>query len=348
MSSDARLAQLRKVQTTISGMLTDGKCYEAIRLIFTIANRYATSKAYDAAYALSVDGALGLLAQGEASLGAQVGIHYLELLAKAKAEVTEAHVNTIKRVFAAFPADSVAATDAAAGPVTSSAAAATVVREDQAVRFMRAAIKWALGASRDLAYTPFHFDSNTAFAEPRRAPVTPLDKAEQALLPARALAPLYVALAAHLARTQSFALASKAYFKAGAPAQHALCLAAWAQTAPAEERDLFLTRAVLQALAAGDAAHARALSKVYKAKFHDDSALAASPLTHFAEFFPVACERGSQELYKMLVTKYAVVLQRDAAFKELVNKAAGVYCGVQQKKSMLEMMLGGGDNNARG
>lgn len=42
MSSEAKLAQLRKVQNQISGMIDSGKCYEAIRLIVTISNRYVS------------------------------------------------------------------------------------------------------------------------------------------------------------------------------------------------------------------------------------------------------------------------------------------------------------------
>ncbi len=40
MSSDAKLAQLKKVQNQISGMIESGKSYDALRLIVTISNRY--------------------------------------------------------------------------------------------------------------------------------------------------------------------------------------------------------------------------------------------------------------------------------------------------------------------
>jgi len=172
---------------------------------------------------------------------------------------------------------------------------------------------------------------------------TPIAKAEAALRPARSIAPLYNALAAHLARTKAYPLACKAYFKAGMPAQHAVCLGAWADTGLVEEADLFIARAVFQALAAGDCEYARALFTTYRARYPASAESAAeTPLAHCAEFFITACEVGSQQLYKGLTTAYAVALLRDPTFTELINKAAALYFGVQPKKSMLEMMLGGG------
>ncbi len=347
MSSTARLAQLRKVQGQIGGMITSGKCYEAIRLIFTIANRHATAKVFEAAYAITVDGALGLLGQGEASLGAQVGMHYIDILRKADAELTQERVDTIKKIFDAFPSDSVASSsDAAAGPAT--AAAASVTKEDQAVRFMRHAIKWALTASRDLSFVPFSFKTNTDFGTPAAPASSPAEQASRALEAPRSLAPLYNALAAHLRRTKAFSLASKAYFKAGAPAQHAVMLAEWASSAPSEDTDLFFVRAALQALAAGDVKHAATLVKVFRAQYRLTGE-AETPLAHFAEFFTTACAVGSKDLYRLLTVKYALALLRDPSLKPLINQAAGTFCGVQQQKSMLEMMLGGaGGAAARG
>eukprot|EP01116_Phalansterium_solitarium_P000216 TRINITY_DN10125_c0_g1_i1.p2 TRINITY_DN10125_c0_g1~~TRINITY_DN10125_c0_g1_i1.p2 ORF type:complete len:322 (+),score=129.93 TRINITY_DN10125_c0_g1_i1:52-1017(+) len=95
---------------------------------------------------------------------------------------------------------------------------------------------------------------------------------------------------------------------------------------PADERELLITRAVLQYLSVGNLKDANALF----AKFVVDSAqpVSAGPLVNFTRFLLLTLERDALPLFLTLRQRYKPALDRDPSFSKYLDQVANVFFNV--------------------
>lgn len=205
------LLSLTKLQyeKQVDGMLADGKTYEAMHMIFTLANRFATRKNYTHALALTHRCALAFFAKGEASLGAQIATHYLEVLEKRGIPCTAEEITSIKKLLTSYPSTG---------------------NTDIAMKFMKKAIAFERTAS-----------SSSSTSSPTAATTTTTtttDSSVQVTSKGKKQPPhpqLSHCLASFLFKRKQFPQAHAHYLHANAPAEHSMMLFQWAAGSPTDE-----------------------------------------------------------------------------------------------------------------
>ena len=113
----------------------------------------------------------------------------------------------------------------------------------------------------------------------------------------------------------------------------------WAKSGPENERDLYLTRTVLQLLCLENLRDANAVNKGFREEFPDLD----TPLTRFVGFLLRTLERDAYPLFMTLRQKYAPSLARgntpQSSFDAYLDKIAQVYYNVAPPKSGMASMM---------
>jgi hypothetical protein len=117
--------------------------------------------------------------------------------------------------------------------------------------------------------------------------------------------------------------AEKHFLRSDAPEAFARAVLAWAGEGLAEERDLFVARAVLRTLGTRNL---RLANKVLISSLElAQPPLPHSPLINFLRFLCLTLERDAYPLMQMLRNKYKASLARDPAFGPLLDQIATAF-----------------------
>lgn len=146
-------------------------------------------------------------------------------------------------------------------------------------------------------------------------------------------------------RRKDLPSASTNFLHAGKPQLFAQFLYDWSALGYQSERDMFLTRAVLQLLALENLKDANLLHEQFsKILAEKGTPLKNTPLANFTRFLLKTVERDAYPLYQVLVQKYAPSLNRDQSFIQYLDRIQEIYFGVKPQKrgmqAMLDNMLG--------
>ena len=147
------------------------------------------------------------------------------------------------------------------------------------------------------------------------------------------------AAAAAEVRLGNVAGAVNHYIHAHKPEELVVLLDQWASKGPAAERDMFITRAVLQLLCFENLKDANTLLEAWNKLGQGKSDTA---LMHYLEFLLETLERDAHPLFVALQEKYQNVLNREPHFFTLLSKIAEVFYGVKPKQqggNMMEKMM---------
>lgn len=135
------------------------------------------------------------------------------------------------------------------------------------------------------------------------------------------------------------------YVKAQQPQEFAAFLYGWAQRGYANERDLFLCRAVLELLVLENLKDANLLWESFNAILISKKEPLDTPLFHYTGFLLKTLERDAYPLFQVLREKYAPVIASDPTFVQYLDKIAHLFFGVAPQKhgmaAMIENMFGG-------
>ena len=112
----------------------------------------------------------------------------------------------------------------------------------------------------------------------------------------------------------------------------------WSCKGYKSERDLFITRAVLQLLSLENLRDANAVFEAFNDKLAKKKVVLDSPLMNFTRFLLLTCERDAQPLFLMLQQKYAPSLARDESFSTYMTYIGQKFFGIQPPPSMAGML----------
>eukprot|EP01080_Neovahlkampfia_damariscottae_P000794 gene794-9044_t len=137
--------------------------------------------------------------------------------------------------------------------------------------------------------------------------------------------------------------AHKHFSRANSPEAHASMIFDWSLTGESSEKELFITRALLQLLCVSTAKESKIFFEEYL-KLHsevDDSFNSKTPLFNFCKFLIMSVEKNNFELFEMLKEKYEFQLQRDSSFEKYLKGIASEHFGVTQSEGGFASLLSG-------
>ena len=120
------------------------------------------------------------------------------------------------------------------------------------------------------------------------------------------------------------------------PKEFAAFLFAWSKSGYSNERDLFLTKSLLQLLAQENLKDANELFSEFVSLCGDDN---DTPLLNFCRFLLKTLERDAFPLFKTLREKYAPVLSSDPTFSRYLDTIAEKFFNVKAQKTGLAALL---------
>merc|ERR1712100_575070 len=129
-------------------------------------------------------------------------------------------------------------------------------------------------------------------------------------------------LAQSYADDGQYALAQTWFLKSGEPEAFSKMLLAWAETGYPNERDLYLTRAVLLYLASGNLRDANKLFQLFLDASPD---MPDTPLCNFLKFLLLTLERDAYPLFEVLRRKYKPSLERDPSLNTIMDQISLKY-----------------------
>jgi len=144
---------------------------------------------------------------------------------------------------------------------------------------------------------------------------------------------LHTAFAISYQRQKEFGKSLKHFVKGNDPKQFANMLAEWSSETYPGERDLLISRAVLQYLCLSNLKDAIV---VYDVSMSLVSSLAKSPtpLINYIRFLLLTLQRDAVPLFEMLRKKYKPSIERDPDFQIYLDHIALVFYNVQPPKGM--------------
>lgn len=158
-------------------------------------------------------------------------------------------------------------------------------------------------------------------------------------------AELYDVIGEKLLETKQYAVAHSRLLRGADDALHVRCLKEWAASGNDDEHDLFLARAVLQALTFKRLSRANALVE-------ESGLITDSPLSNFLRFLLLTLERDeATRVFQTLRQRYAPALSRDESFSRYLDFIGQAYYNIQPRGAggggmpnimNLMSMLGGG------
>jgi hypothetical protein len=140
-------------------------------------------------------------------------------------------------------------------------------------------------------------------------------------------------------RTDDCSSAQNHFLRANLPHEHAHFLFEWSSKGYGSERDLYLSRCVLQYLCLGNLQAANTVFKDFRSSCQDKQEALDSPLVNFVAFLLQTVERDAAPLYLMLRQKYAISLSRDSTFSMYLDKIGEVFFKIKAPGDMFENML---------
>jgi golgi to ER traffic protein 4 len=144
-------------------------------------------------------------------------------------------------------------------------------------------------------------------------------------------------LAQEYFKENDYVQAHKHFSRASSPEAHASMIFDWSLSGNDSEKDLFITRALLQLLCVSDVKEAKYFFEEY-VKLHcevDETFNSKSPLLNFCRFLMLSIEKKNLELFQMLQDKYEFHLQRDQHFSKYLKGIGAEHFGMVQSESGL-------------
>ncbi|KAJ9522995.1 hypothetical protein QJQ45_023843, partial [Haematococcus lacustris] len=324
----------------IRGTVAAGAYYEAQQMYKAAYHRHRSRKQLADSYSILKDGAVQQLQAGQVTCGIELGLLLVEAFTLDALPATPEALQPLLDIIQALPPlpdsstprGSSASSAAAADPGTSASGttASGGVAPDagsalkEYVRFITAAVKWA----------------NRSKTRPGAAV---LHDAFASLLWRHCGEQQLARVALHFSRgedARGYATGQAAAAPPAPPAAPPCCWSSLASpdyavlqgcmaAAPTQERDLFITRAVLQCLAAArQGTTARQLHHAHQLLLALDPAgdgPARLPLVNFLHMLIQALQRQSLPLVRLLRDRYQVLLDLDPGFDELMVRIEAVF-----------------------
>ncbi|KAJ9522509.1 hypothetical protein QJQ45_008355 [Haematococcus lacustris] len=310
----------------IRGTVAAGAYYEAQQMYKAAYHRHRSRKQLADSYSILKDGAVQQLQAGQVTCGIELGLLLVEAFTLDALQATPEALQPLLDIIQALPplpdsstprgssASSAAAADpgtSASGTTASGGAppdAGSALKEY--VRFITAAVKWA----------------NRSKTRPGAAV---LHDAFASLLWRHCGEQQLARVALHFSRGED----ARGYATASLASPDYAVLQGCMAAAPTQERDLFITRAVLQCLAAArQGTTARQLHHAHQLLLALDPAgdgPARLPLVNFLHMLIQALQRQSLPLVRLLRDRYQVLLDLDPGFDELMVRIEAVFLKVR-------------------
>lgn len=220
------------------------------------------------------------------------------------------------------------------------------------ILFLRSALKWAQNAPVETSMTDLSNNNNnhsTLSSSSSTNTATP--SVSSSLTPQQILLSrlhLLTARACVTAGSEHYSDAQRRYLESyGAGTEFGNFLHDWStKEGYALERDLFVTRAVLQLLCLGNMKDANALrdefvrlETEYCTMNNQSSLCLETPLMHFTKFLLLTLERDAKPLFLTLIDKYEPSLKRDSNFLDYLQTIGYRYYRISPPKSGLDNMM---------
>lgn len=143
-----------------------------------------------------------------------------------------------------------------------------------------------------------------------------------------------------MVRANDLSAAAMNYLHTGKPVEFAEFLYNLSCQGYQSERDLFLTRAVLQLLALENLKDANELYDAFSNILAKNGVpLKSTPLTNFTKFLLRTLERQAFPLFELLRNRYQQALRRDASFQLYLDRIQESFFGVKPQKRGMQAML---------
>jgi hypothetical protein len=148
-------------------------------------------------------------------------------------------------------------------------------------------------------------------------------------------------LAGEYQKIGDYSHAHKHYTRCSHPVDHAKMLISWSKLGSLSERDLFVTRAILQLLCMVRMKDSRTVFELYMKKLKEtDPKWKDTALVHFCSILLIAVEKGNGPLFEIAQQKFSYSLSRDAAFEKYLKQIGKHYFGIVEQDSSMGGMFG--------
>lgn len=151
---------------------------------------------------------------------------------------------------------------------------------------------------------------------------------------------LHLELARVYWRLEEYEKSQQHFLLSHAPVEHVQMMEEWSRKGFSSEKDLFIVRCVLEYCMVQDLQGA---NEVFEGFMELNRGL-DSPLLHFCKFLLKTLERDARPLFLLLRNKYKTALERDSAFKGMLDVIGKEFYGIQQSAGfagLLGSLLGG-------
>lgn len=319
LSSNPKLVRFIEDRTSL---LSTSSYYEVLQLYKSQIHRANLRHDPTTASLLALDGATTLLSHQQGNAGGELALSLIDLYTKQHLTPTPSLLSSLLSLFWAFPPDA----------------------RTSRLTFMKAAVKWSVGAAHKRGHPDLHLSLARFYAS--LIPQVGRDYATSHLH--------YLASPSASIEAGGYGVDIPRGYDPPPPptpsatkefntyAEHAALLLEWSSKGFPSERPLFICRCVLQYLAYGDlkGAHAVLDGVMTRLPSGVSAEVSADPLIHFLQFVLKTCEKEAGELFDVLREKYAPALQRDEALQGWLDRIGEVFFHREVKKSWLDNLLG--------
>uniref|UniRef100_A0A7C9DZZ2 Golgi to ER traffic protein 4 n=1 Tax=Opuntia streptacantha TaxID=393608 RepID=A0A7C9DZZ2_OPUST len=290
-------------------VINEGNYYGAQQMYKSISVRYVSAERYSEALDILESGALLQLKNDQVTCGAELAMMFVDTLVKGKLPYSDDILDHLRKIYQAFPRNALPdhVEDDADMQKLSEALGAAKVRIDGCSSFLKAAIKWSAESGADKNGAPA----------------------------------LHVMLAEYISSESPEADMVKVsyhFVRGNSPEKFATTLVNFLEKCYPGEDDLAIARAVLLYLALGNMKDANYLmdevKKQVESKGHE---FPSSDLIQFIKYLLQTLERDALPLFQVLTQNYKSSIDRDPAFRELLDEIAMKFYGVQRQNPMQGM-----------
>ncbi|KAJ6325386.1 hypothetical protein OIU76_012465 [Salix suchowensis] len=287
----------------LENVINEGNYYGAQQMYKSISARYVSAQRHSDALDILHSGACLQMKNGQVTCGSELAVIYVETLVKAKVPYGDDVLDRIRKIYKTFPQIPLPQDLGEDEDMQqlNEALGAAKIHVDCCLSFLRAAIKWSaeFGAHRNGSPELHVMLAEYVYSESPELDITRVSY--------------------HFVRGNNLK-------------KFASALVNFMGKCYPGEDDLAIARAILMYLAMGNLRDANFLMD--ELKKHD---LPQSDLIQFVNYLLPTLQRDALPLFNMLRTNYRSSIDREPAFKELLDDIAELFYGVQRKNPLQGM-----------
>ncbi|GMI78797.1 Guided Entry of Tail-anchored proteins 4 [Hibiscus trionum] len=308
----SRRANLPPVQANIDKLeevINEGNRYGAQQMYKSISARYVSAERYSEALDLLHSGACLQLKHGEVTCGSELAVMFVDVLVKGKIPCDEETLDRILKIYKLFPKIPMPSNLAADDDVQqlTEAIGEAKIRLHGCSSFLKAAIKWSeeFGAQKNGDPQLHTMLAEYIYYESPEADM--------------------VKVSYHFARGNNIK-------------KFATTLVNFMSKCYPGEDDIAIARAILMYLSLGNLQDANSLmDELRKQVQSQEMDFPASDLIHYINLLLLTLEKETLALFTAMRMKYDDSIDREPAFKELLDDIAVKFYGVQRRDPLQDM-----------